>query len=433
MFRDLCSFDPDIAQLILKETERQAETVNLIASENFISEAVLGAQGSILSNKYAEGYPHDRYYAGCSYYDEIEKEAIKRACGLFSAEHANLQPHSGSQANMAVYFASLSYGDTIMGMSLNQGGHLTHGSPRNFSGKLYRFVSYSVNRETELIDYEEVRSLAREHRPRLIVAGATVYPREIDFSRFREIADEVGALLMVDMAHIAGLIASGVHMNPCRHADFVSSSTHKTLRGPRGGMILSKASWKKKIDAAVFPGLQGGPLMHVIAAKAVAFKEAATGEFRSYCAQIVKNAKKLASSLQERGFRLVSGGTDNHLMLIDLTSKKVTGIEAQEALQDAGIITNRNCIPFDSLGPKTAGGIRLGTPAITTRGMKEEEMEFIADCIYEVIEKRGDEAAKAAIREKVRELCKGFPLYEEKILAQKVVCEEQGVVTQKKA
>jgi len=423
MFKNLCNFDPAIAQLIIDETERQANTINLIASENFISEAVLAAQGSILSNKYTEGYPGDRYYGGCFYYDAVEREAIERARHLFSCDHANLQPHSGSQANMAVYFAALKYGDTIMGMSLNQGGHLTHGSSSNFSGKLYKIVSYSVNRDTELIDYDEILSAAEEHRPRLIVAGATAYPREIDFSRFRKIADQVGALLMVDMAHIAGLIAGGVHMNPCPYADFVSSSTHKTLRGPRGGMVLCRDQWTRKINAAVFPGMQGGPLMHIIAAKAVAFREAMTDEFRQYTRQIIKNAKTLARCLAGHGFRLVSGGTDNHLMLIDLTEKKVTGLEAQEALQDAGIITNRNCIPFDTLGPRVGSGLRLGVPAITTRGMKEREMGLIADYIAYVIEKINDSRARSAVREKVHKLCDYYPLYEKKLLVQKGICE----------
>jgi glycine hydroxymethyltransferase len=422
MFRHLCEFDPVIAELIYQETDRQASTINLIASENFISEAVLAAQGSILSNKYAEGYPDARYYAGCDFYDAIEREAKDRATRLFKCDHANLQPHSGSQANMAVYFAALSSGDTLMGMSLNQGGHLTHGSSSNFSGKLYSIVSYSVNRETEMLDYDEILSLAREHRPKIIVAGATAYPREIDFSRFRKIADDAGALLMVDMAHIAGLVAAGVHQNPTSFADFVSSSTHKTLRGPRGGMVLCRKEWARKIDSAVFPGLQGGPLMHVIAAKAVALKEAETEEFRAYSRQIVRNSRVLAEKLSERGFRLVSGGTDNHLMLIDLTKWRITGIEAQICLQQAGIVVNRNCIPFDTYGPKVAGGIRLGTPAVTTRGMKEEEMEHIADFVHQVIEKKDDAPFRKVINAKVRELCSGFPLYEQKLIFQKEVC-----------
>lgn len=425
MFKSLCNFDPVIAQLIINETERQADTINLIASENFISEAVLAAQGSILSNKYSEGYPGDRYYGGCIYYDAVEREAIERAKHLFSCDHANLQPHSGSQANMAVYFSALKYGDTIMGMSLSQGGHLTHGSPRNFSGKQYNILSYSVNRDTELLDYDEIEALAEKNRPRLIVAGATVYPREIDFSRFRKIADRAGALLMVDMAHIAGLVAGGVHMNPCPHADFVSSSTHKTLRGPRGGMVLCRSEWAKKLNSAIFPGLQGGPLMHIIAAKAVAFREAMTEEFRTYARQIVRNAKTLARCLAAHGFRLVSGGTDSHLMLIDLTPKKVTGLEAQQALEEAGIITNRNSIPFDTLGPKIGSGIRLGTPAITTRGMKEREMELIADYIAFVLEKISDQRARSAVREKVHELCSHFPLYEQKLLIQRGICESR--------
>jgi len=426
MFNHLCEFDPVIAKAIVSETERQAETVNLIASENFISEAVMAAQCSILSNKYAEGYPASRYYAGCSFYDEIEREACERAQSLFGADHANLQPHSGSQANMAIYFSALDYGSTVMGMSLNQGGHLTHGSPRNFSGRLYRFVSYSVARESELIDYNEIRLLAEKERPRIIVAGATAYPREIDFKKFREIADSVGAYLMVDMAHIAGLIAAGIHMNPCPHADFVSSSTHKTLRGPRGGMILCREAWGKKVDSAVFPGMQGGPLMHVIAGKAVAFKEAGTEDFKNYARQIVKNAKKLATALKERGFRLVSGGTDNHLLLIDLTDKGVTGIEAQEALQDAGIVVNRNQIPYDTRSPRICSGLRLGTPAISTRGMKEAEMVVIADLITRVIENRNDEHLRSTVREAVKELCGRFPLYEQKLLRQREACMLNG-------
>jgi glycine hydroxymethyltransferase len=428
MFRHLCDFDPLIAKAIYNETERQAQTINLIASENFISEAVMAAQGSILSNKYAEGYPAGRYYAGCSFYDEIETEARNRAKNLFGAEHANLQPHSGSQANMAVYFSALEYGDTLMGMSLNQGGHLTHGSPKNFSGRLYKIVSYSVSRETELIDFDEVRHLAKKERPRIIVAGATAYPREIDFRLFREIADEVGAYLMVDMAHIAGLIAAGIHMNPSPYADFVSSSTHKTLRGPRGGMILCKEAWRKKIDSAVFPGMQGGPLMHVLAAKAVAFKEAGTEEFKVYARQIVKNARKLAESLNKRGFRLVSGGTDNHLLLIDLTNKGVSGLEAQEVLQDAGIIANRNQIPYDTLGPRVGSGLRLGTPAVTTRGMTEKEMVSIAALITRVIENSKDEKVKSAVREEVKELCARFPLYEQKLIKHREICEFNGNV-----
>jgi glycine hydroxymethyltransferase len=422
MFRNLCDFDPVIAELIYNETERQVSTINLIASENFISEAVLAAQGSILSNKYAEGYPAGRYYAGCDLYDDIEREAKARAMSLFQCDHANLQPHSGSQANMAVYFAALSAGDTLMGMSLDQGGHLTHGSPKNFSGKLYSIISYSVNRETEMLDFDEILSQARAHRPRIIVAGATAYPRKIDFARFREIADDVGALLMVDMAHIAGLVAAGVHQNPCPFADFVSSSTHKTLRGPRGGMVLCRKEWARKLDSAVFPGLQGGPLMHVIAAKAVALKEAQGEEFRAYSRQIVRNARFLAGKLSERGFRLVSGGTDNHLLLIDLANWKITGIEAQICLQEAGIIANRNCIPFDTYGPKVTGGLRLGTPAVTTRGMKEPEMELIADFVHQVIARKEDGQLRREIKERIRELCSGFPLYEQKLLFQKEVC-----------
>ena len=371
--------DPEIYRLIEFELERQSNQLELIASENIVSSAVLEAQGSIFTNKYAEGYPQRRYYGGCDYADEVESLAISRACKIFQAEYANVQPHSGSQANMAVYFATLDPGDRVMGMDLAHGGHLTHGSKVSFSGQLYNFVSYGVNRQTEQIDMEAVARLADQYRPKMIVAGASAYPRIIDFKAFRQIADEVGALLMVDMAHIAGLVAVGLHPSPVPYADFVTTTTHKTMRGPRGGLILAKERYAKQLNSKIFPGIQGGPLVHVIAAKAVSFKEAMTDKFREDQEQVIKNAQTLAAGLIEHGFRIVSGGTDNHLLLADVTNKMVTGKEAEEVLEDAGITVNKNAIPFDTQSRFVTSGIRIGTPAVTTRGLKEAEMVQIAD------------------------------------------------------
>ncbi|MGV1099254.1 serine hydroxymethyltransferase [Thiovibrio sp. JS02] len=403
--------DPDVYRSIRYELERQSNQLELIASENIVSEAVLEAQGSIFTNKYAEGYPHRRYYGGCEYADEIESLAIERALKIFGAEYANVQPHSGSQANMAVYFACLEPGDTVLGMDLAHGGHLTHGAGVNFSGQLYKFVSYGVDRETERIDMAEVERIALEHRPRMIVAGASAYPRIIDFAAFRKIADKIGALFMVDMAHIAGLVAAGVHPSPVPYADFVTTTTHKTLRGPRGGLILARAEFGKKLDSKIFPGIQGGPLVHVIAAKAVAFKEAMGEKFKKDQAQVVKNAQKLGEALIGHGFRLVSGGTDNHLLLVDLTNKGTTGKEAERALEDAGLTVNKNAIPFDQQSRFVTSGIRIGTPAVTTRGLKEAEMVKIADWINRAIINRSDKEALSRIRLEVRLLCDTFPLY----------------------
>ncbi|MCS7015011.1 MAG: serine hydroxymethyltransferase [Gemmatales bacterium] len=401
--------DPAVWQAIQGERRRQQEGLEMIASENYTSPAVLAAQGSVLTNKYAEGYPGRRYYGGCEFVDQVERLAIERAKQLFGAEFANVQPHSGAQANLAVYFACLQPGDTILAMDLAHGGHLTHGMRLNFSGKLYRVLSYTVHPETERIDYDQVARLAREHRPRLIVAGASAYPRHIHFTRFAEIAHEVEALLMVDMAHIAGLVAAQLHPDPVPVADFVTSTTHKTLRGPRSGFILCKEAWGQKINQAVFPGIQGGPLMHVIAAKAVAFGEAMRPEFRDYARQIVANAQTLAEELLRAGFRLVSGGTDNHLILVDVTPRGLTGKIAEKALERAGITVNKNLIPFDKRPPLDPSGLRLGTPAITTRGMKETEMRLIARWIDEVLSNPDDEAVLMRIREQVRELCQQFP------------------------
>jgi glycine hydroxymethyltransferase len=407
----LAQFDPEIATAIRNETERQEYNLEFIASENFVSERVLEAQGSVLTNKYAEGYPGKRYYGGCEFVDVAENLAIERACGLFGAEHANVQPHSGSQANMAVYFATCQPGDTVLGMNLAHGGHLTHGSPVNFSGKLFNIVPYGVQRETGTIDYAEVEELARQHRPKLIVVGASAYPRTLDFEAFRRIADEVGAMVMVDMAHIAGLVAAGEHPNPVPHAEFVTTTTHKTLRGPRGGMILCREEFGKKLNSNIFPGIQGGPLMHVIAAKAVAFKEAQTPEFKSYAAQVVKNAKALAAGLMDRGFNLVSGGTDNHLMLVDLSGTEITGKVAEATLEKAGITVNKNAVPFDTRSPFVTSGFRIGTPATTSRGLGEAEMGQVADWIARALENVDNETELSAIRGEVRELCKRFPLY----------------------
>ena len=411
MPQDLTQFDPEIAQAIVEETRRQEYSLELIASENFVSEQVLEAQGSVLTNKYAEGYPGKRYYGGCEFVDKAEQLAIDRACRLFGAEHANVQPHSGSQANMAVYFSVCQPGDTVLGMNLAHGGHLTHGSPVNFSGKLFNIVPYGVRRETGLIDYDEVARLANEHRPKLIVVGASAYPRTLDFVAFRQIADQVGAMVMVDMAHIAGLVAAGEHPSPVPHAEFVTTTTHKTLRGPRGGMILCKEEFAKKLNSNIFPGIQGGPLMHVIAAKAVAFKEALSPEFKGYAAQVVKNAKALAAGLSGHGYNLVSGGTDNHLMLLDFTGTELTGKVAEETLEKAGITVNKNAVPFDTRSPFVTSGIRIGTPAATTRGFKEAEMGQIAGWIKRALDHIGDEGELRSIRNEVAELCRQFPLY----------------------
>lgn len=409
--KNLAGFDPEIAAAIQEETARQEYNLEFIASENFVSEAVLEAQGSIMTNKYAEGYPGKRYYGGCEVVDKAEQMAIDRAKELFGAEHVNVQAHSGSQANMAVYMAVCQPGDTVLGMNLAHGGHLTHGSPVNFSGKLYNIVPYGVKAETGTIDYEEVEQLAREHKPKLIVVGASAYTRTIDFKEFRRIADEVGAVVMVDMAHIAGLVAGGEHPNPVPYAEFVTTTTHKTLRGPRGGMILCTEEWSKKLNSNIFPGIQGGPLMHVIAAKAVAFKEALSPEFKDYAAQVVKNAKALAAELVSRGYKLVSGGTDNHLMLLDFTGTEITGKVAEETLEKAGITVNKNAVPFDTRSPFVTSGVRIGTPATTTRGLKEAEMVKVGEWIDRALQAIDDEAALAAIRLEVKELCLKFPLY----------------------
>jgi glycine hydroxymethyltransferase len=409
-------FDPEVAEAILLETKRQAGKLELIASENFVSEAVLEAQGCIMTNKYAEGYPGKRYYGGCEFVDIVESLAIERAKKLFGADHVNVQPHSGTQANMAVYFAVLQPGDTILGMNLSHGGHLSHGSPANFSGRLYNVVFYGVDRKTETIDFNEVESQAKQHKPKIIVVGASAYPRTINFERFRQIADQVGAVIMADIAHVAGLVACGLHPSPIPNCEFVTTTTHKTLRGPRSGMIMCKNDFAKTLDSRVFPGSQGGPLMHIIAAKAVALKEALTEDFKVYQNQIVKNARALAETLAMEGFRLVSGGTDNHLMLVDLTDKGITGRDAQESLDLAGITINKNGIPFDTKGPMVTSGIRIGTPAVTTRGMKEEEMRTIARLIAHVLNDIKDDKRVAEVREQVSALCGKFPLYRERIL-----------------
>ncbi|CCU80551.1 Serine hydroxymethyltransferase [Halanaerobium saccharolyticum subsp. saccharolyticum DSM 6643] len=399
--QELKKIDPEISAIIAEEEQRQAQNIELIASENFVSSAVMEAAGSVLTNKYAEGYPHKRYYGGCEVIDKAEELAIKRAKELFDAEHVNVQPHSGSQANQAVYFSQVPKGGTILAMDLTHGGHLTHGSPVNMSGKYYNFVHYGVTKDREIIDYDQVRALAEEHKPDLIVAGASAYPRVINFKTFREIADSVGALFMVDMAHIAGLVAAGLHPNPVETADIVTTTTHKTLRGTRGGMILCKEKHAKEIDKAIFPGLQGGPLMHIIAAKAVGFKEALTEEFMDYQQQIIDNAKALAEALNNYGMRLVSGGTDNHMMLVDLTNMEITGKEAEEALDKVGITVNKNTIPFETRSPFVTSGIRIGTPAVTTRGMKKEDMKEIAEFIFEALKYLNDEEKLKEMKKEV--------------------------------
>jgi glycine hydroxymethyltransferase len=408
--RDLDVVDPEVARWIGEEVRRQNEGLELIASENWVSRAVRIAQGSVLTNKYAEGYPGKRYYGGCEFIDKIESLAIERAKALFGAEHANVQPHSGSQANMAVYLTACKTGDTILGMNLSHGGHLTHGHPLSFSGKEYKVVAYGVRREDERIDYDELAALAQEHRPRLIIAGASAYAREIDFKRFGQIADEVGADLMADIAHIAGLVIAGLHVSPVPYSAFVTSTTHKTLRGPRGGLVLCRAGRAKDLDRNVFPGVQGGPLEHVIAAKAVALAEAGTPEFLDYQKRIVENAKALAAGLTRRGWRIVSGGTDNHMMLLDVGARGLSGKEAEKALERVGLTVNKNTIPFDTRPPMVASGIRLGTPAVTTRGLTQDHMDDIADAIARVLEAPADDAVADSTRRTVRELCAAYPL-----------------------
>ena len=413
LLKNLDVVDTEIQEAINKELSRQRDKLEMIASENIVSKAVMQAQGSVLTNKYAEGYPGKRYYGGCEYVDVVEQLAIDRAKKLFGAEYANVQPHSGAQANTAVYFALLQPGDTILGMNLTDGGHLTHGSPVNISGKYFKIIPYGVDKETERIDYDELERLAKEHQPKLIVGGASAYSRVIDFERMAQIAKSVGAYFMVDMAHIAGLVAAGLHPSPVPYADVVTTTTHKTLRGPRGGLILCRdAEFGKQFNKAIFPGIQGGPLMHVVAAKAVAFKEALSDEFKVYQQQVLDNTKALADELVKKGFRIVSGGTDNHLMLVDLRSKNITGKEAQFLLDEIGITANRNTIPFEPLSPFVTSGIRLGTPALTTRGLKEEDIREVADIIADVIENREDSAVIEAAKAKVQAICKKFPLYE---------------------
>ena len=411
MQSELARCDPQVFAAIQQEAQRQEDNLELIASENVVSEAVLEAQGSVLTNKYAEGYPGKRYYGGCEHVDVVERLAIDRAKAVFGAEHANVQPHSGAQANMAAYFSQLGPGDAILSMNLTHGGHLTHGSPVNFSGKFFQVVPYGVREDDQRLDYAEIADLARRHRPKLIVAGHSAYPRQIDAAPFREIADEVGAVLMVDMAHYAGLVAADLHPSPVPHADLVTTTTHKTLRGPRGGMILCRAAFAKSVDSSVFPGHQGGPLMHVIAAKAVALEEAATPAFKDYQRRIVANAKALAAGLLRRGFTLVSGGTDNHLLLLDLRATELTGKVAQETLDQARITVNKNAIPFDPRSPFVTSGVRIGTPAVTSRGMREAEMDRIAELIARALAHVGDARGLAAVGDEVRALCREFPVY----------------------
>jgi len=413
MLRALAEVDPDIAQAIRDELHRQNDGLELIASENFVSRAILEAAGSVFTNKYAEGYPGRRYYGGCEFVDVVERAAIDRAKALFGADHANVQPHSGAQANMAVYFTLLKPGDTVLGMNLAHGGHLTHGHPLNFSGKLYTIVPYGVRKDDERIDYEELERLAHEHKPKMIMVGASAYPRVIDFPRIAKVAKDIAAPMVVDMAHIAGLVAGGVHPSPVPHAEFVTTTTHKTLRGPRAGMIMCREQYAKDLDRAMFPGVQGGPLMHIIAAKAVCFKEALDPSFASYQRQIAANAARLASAIAANGFRLVSGGTDNHLMLVDVFSKGLTGKVAEAALGKAGITVNKNAIPFDQNPPMVASGIRVGTPAITTRGMREPEMDLIGDLIARVLASPEDERTVRTVKDEVERLCRKFPLYPE--------------------
>ncbi len=408
----LKSVDPEVFEALQKERDRERQKIVLIASENYVSNAVLEAQGSIFTNKYAEGYPGRRYYGGCEFADEVENLAVRRARELFGAGHVNVQPHSGSQANMAVYFSCLKPGDTILGMSLNHGGHLSHGAAVSFSGLLFKSVSYGVDPKTGLIDYDEIGRTAREHKPKMIIAGASAYSRILDFKAFSEIAKEVGALFMADIAHIAGLVATGVHPSPVPYADFVTTTTHKTLRGPRGGLIMCRSEYGKAIDKMIFPGIQGGPLVHVIAAKAVALKEALGEEFKEYQRQVVKNAGRLAQELTKKGFKIVSGGTDNHLMLVDLTDKNITGKEAEEALDGAGITVNKNAIPYDSRPPAVTSGIRLGTPCVTTRGMKEAEMSEISDIISAVLENSKNPEEIGLLKERAKALCERFPIYQ---------------------
>ena len=405
---NLQKVDPEIFEAIKNEENRQKYTIELIASENFVSPEVLEAQGSVLTNKYAEGYPGKKYYGGCKYIDVIENLAIERAKKIFKAEHANVQPHSGSQANMAVYFSVLEVGDTILAMNLSHGGHLTHGSPVNFSGRFFNIIPYGVDKDTGRIDYANLRDLALKNKPKLIIAGASAYPREIDFSAFRSIADEVGAYLMADIAHIAGLIIAGLHQSAVPHCHFVTTTTHKTLRGPRGGLILCKEEYARAIDKTIFPGIQGGPLMHVIAAKAVCFKQAMTPEFREYQKQIIKNAKTLADKLLELDYNLVSGGTDNHLMLVDLRNKGITGKQAEKALEEAGITVNKNSVPFDPQKPMVTSGIRIGTPAVTTRGMKEKDMSVIAEMMNRVLTDTENQKIKDEVRKEVECFCERF-------------------------
>jgi glycine hydroxymethyltransferase len=411
LHRAIADVDPEIADAIALETKRQNDTLELIASENHVSTAVLTAMGSVFTNKYAEGYPGKRYYGGCGPTDIVENIAIARAKELFGAEHANVQPHSGSQANMSVYFAMLEPGDTIMGMDLSHGGHLTHGHPLSYSGRDFKVVAYGVRKDDELIDYDEMQRIAEENKPRMLICGASAYSRVIDFKRIREIADSVGALMMADIAHIAGLVVTGHHPSPVPYADFVTTTTHKTLRGPRAGLVLCKEKYAKDLDRAAFPGVQGGPLVHIIAAKAVAFKEALTPEFKEYQGQIVKNAKALCEAVKETGFRIVSGGTDNHLFMTDVFSKGITGKDGQNILEAANITVNKNTIPFDQNKPMVASGLRIGTPAVTTRGLREPDMKTIAQLIARALDARGEESAIAEVKKGVKELCDRFPIY----------------------
>jgi glycine hydroxymethyltransferase len=414
--RPLAEVDPEIARAVADEERRIAYNLEMIASENFVSEAVLAATGSVLTNKYAEGYPGKRYYGGCEYVDVVEELARQRARRIFGCEHVNVQPHSGSQANMAVYLAALNYGDTILGMNLAHGGHLTHGHPLNFSGRSYKIVPYGVTRDIEMIDYEELERLAHEHKPKLILCGASAYSRIIDFERIGRIARDVGAFSMADIAHIAGLVAVELHPSPVPHMDFVTTTTHKTLRGPRAGMIMCREQFAKELDRAVFPTVQGGPLMHIVAAKAVCFKEALEASFRDYQVQVLRNAKALAAALTDAGFRIVSGGTDNHLMLVDVFVRGITGAQAEKALESSGITVNKNAIPFDTQPPMKASGVRIGTPALTTRGMKEAEMAQIGGWIGEVLAEPENPVTRAIVRERVKALCERFPIYESRLV-----------------